>query len=377
MSKCERGDVAVLKRTWAAVSTEAIAANYRAVRRLVGEDCRVMAIVKADGYGHGAVPTAKALVEAGADWLAVSNLCEAAELREAGLTQAILILGYTPPEEAAELARLHITQTVSDAAYAEALEAEAAHAGVVLPVHIKIDTGMSRLGFVYQQHGAAIDEIAAACTLPHLQAEGLFTHFAFADDPDEAKTRHQFALFEEVTNRLREAGITVALRHCCNSAATLRFPEMHLDMVRPGLLLYGGVPDASLSWEELTPAMSLKTVVAQVKTVPAGTAVSYGGMGVTTRETQLATVPIGYADGLPRACSNTATMLVNGERATIVGRVCMDQCVLDVTGLQVQPGDEVVVFGNGLPADALAESAGTIVYEILCRVGQRVPRVYL
>ena len=368
----------VLKRTWAAVSTAAMKANCAAVRTLVGNDCRIMAIVKADGYGHGAVPSAQAFVEAGAEWLAVSNLCEAAELREAGLSQPMLILGYTPPEEAAELSRLNITQTVSDAAYAAALETEAARAGVVLPVHIKVDTGMSRLGFVYQSEHADLEAIAAACSLPHLRAEGLFTHFAYADDPDESKTRYQFNLFNEVTERLKKRGITFALRHCCNSAATLRFPEMHLDMVRPGLLLYGSLPDSSLACRvPLSPCMALKTVVAQVKTVPAGTHVSYGGFGVTERKAQLATVPIGYADGLPRACSDKAEMLVNGARVRIVGRVCMDQCVLDVTDLYVREGDEVTVFGGGLPAETLAASADTIVYEILCRVGQRVPRVYL
>lgn len=367
----------MLKRTWAAISTDAITANYRAVRGIVGADRPVMAAVKADGYGHGAVPVARALAAAGVDRFSVSNLCEAVELREAGLAQPILILGYTPPEEAQTLSRLRITQAVTDGAYAAALEAEAARAGVMVQVHIKLDTGMSRLGFVYHNEGADIDEVAAACGLAHLDVEGVFTHFAAADSADETFVRRQFALFEEASRRLGERGITFAVRHCCNSAATLRFPEMHLDMVRPGIVLYGVAPDAGIALPiELTPAMTLKTVVAQVKTVPAGTPVSYGCTAVTERETVLATVPIGYADGLPRACSNRAVMLVHGQRARIVGRVCMDQCLLDVTGIAVQPGDEVTVFGAELSADKLAAAADTISYEILCRVGQRVPRVY-
>ncbi len=367
----------MLKRTWAAVSTDAVKENYRAVRGVVGADRLVMAAVKADGYGHGAVPVARALADAGVDRFAVSNLCEAVELREAGLTQPILILGYTPPEEASALSRLHVTQAVTDGAYAAALEAETERAGVTVQVHMKLDTGMSRLGFVYHDEAADIDALAAACRLPHLDTEGVFTHFAAADSADETFVRRQFALFQDALRRLGERGIVFAVRHCCNSAATLRFPEMHLDMVRPGIVLYGVAPDGAMALPvSLKPAMTLKTVVAQVKTVPTGTPVSYGCTAVTQRETVLATVPIGYADGLPRVCSDRAVMLVHGQRARIVGRVCMDQCLLDVTGIAVQPGDEVTVFGTELSVDELAATADTISYEILCRVGQRVPRVY-
>ena len=359
------------------MDTEAIKANFRAVRGVVGERCLIMPTAKADGYGHGAVPVAQAMVEAGADRLSVSNLCEAVELREAGITLPLLILGYTPPCEAAELARLRITQTVADAAYAAQLSAQAVRDGVTVQVHIKLDTGMSRLGFVYHDEAstACIEEIAAACGLPHLEAEGIFTHFAKADE-DEAFTRRQFALFESAIAQLAARGVTFAVRHCCNSAATLNYPEMHLDMVRPGLLIYGVLPDEQLPALPLQPAMALKTVVAQVKTVPAGTPVSYGGTAVTARESVLATVPIGYADGLPRAASNRGVMLVGGAVVPIIGRVCMDQCVLDVTGVTVNTGDEVTVFGAELPVERLAQASETISYEILCRVGQRVPRAY-
>lgn len=363
----------MLKRTWAAVSAAAVKENYGAVRRLVGDGCCIMATVKADGYGHGAVPMAKAFAEAGAEWLSVSNLSEATELRDAGLDLPMLILGYTPPEEAAVLAALGITQTVFDLDYAKQLSRIASAAGVTVKVHIKIDTGMSRLGFVYHDEGADLSDAIEACRLPGLDTEGVFTHFACADMEDEAPTRRQFALFSDAVRRLGEAGVTFRLRHCCNSAATLRFPEYHLDLVRPGLLLYGYAPFPTV---DLRPAMTLKSVVAQVKRVPAGVPVSYGGTAVTERECVLATVPIGYADGLPRAASDKAVMLVGGGEARIVGRVCMDQCLLDVTGLDVHSGDEVIVFGRALSAERLADSAGTIVYEILCRVGQRVPRTY-
>lgn len=369
----EKGLRAVLKRTWAAVSAAAVKDNFAAVRRVVGDDCRIMATVKADGYGHGAIPMAKAFAEAGAEWLSISNLNEAIELRDAGLDLPMLLLGYTPPEEVPVLCSREVTQTVFDLDYARRLSHVASAAGVTVKVHIKIDTGMSRLGFVYHDEATDIADLVEACRLPALDVEGVFTHFACADGEDEAPTRRQFALFSDVLARLEAEGITFRLRHCCNSAATLRFPEYHLDLVRPGLLLYGYAPFEG--WE-LTPSMTLKSVVAQVKAVPAGVPVSYGGTAVTERDCVLATVPIGYADGLPRAASDKAVMLVGGGEARIVGRVCMDQCILDVTGLDVKTGDEVIVFGRRLSAERLADSAGTIVYEILCRVGQRVPRTY-
>lgn len=364
---------------WAEVSIDAIVNNFRQVRQYVRRDCRCLAIVKADAYGHGAVTVARALEAAGADRFGVATLAEARELRDAGITLPILILSYTPPAAAAELAQLNVMQSVTDAAYAEALNAEAAKAGVTLTVHVKVDTGMSRVGFVYHDEAddATVDDIARAAMLPQLQAEGLFTHFAMADAESEQATRRQFALFEGLTARLRERGITFAVRHCCNSAATLRFPEMQLDMVRCGIVLYGWLPDASMvSPFPLTPAMQWRCVVSQVKRVAAGTPISYGHTAVTERESVLATLPIGYADGLLRACSNRAVMNVGGHSAPIVGRVCMDQCMLDVTGLSVQTGDTVTVFGDGAPLEELAAASDTIVYEVICRVGKRVPRVY-
>lgn len=376
-----------LKRTWAEIDLSAIEQNYHAVRGVLGDGCRMMAIVKADAYGHGDVQVATVLQNAGAEWFGVSNLQEAIRLREAGITRPVLILSYTPPEEAARLATYDITQSVISGEYAHRLGAAAVAAGVTVQAHVKLDTGMSRVGFFYHDEtadGAVIDEVAAACALEGLAVKGIFTHFASADEEDgEAFTRHQYALFMSAVNMLERRGITFELKHCCNSAATLRFPEMHLDMVRPGIILYGAAPSALLQeLAVLTPAMSLKTVVSQVKTVPAGTEVSYGRTFVTDRPTTVATVPIGYADGYPRLLSSKAQMLIGGKRAPLVGRICMDQCVLDVTDIpSVDEEMTVTVFGRDgdavLPADELAALSGTIHYEIICCIGKRVPRVFM
>lgn len=368
-----------MERVWAEVDLQAIVNNYRAVRQALAPSCRVMASVKADAYGNGAVPVARALAAAGVDQLCVSHICEAEELRAAGITLPLLLLAYTPPDQAARLAQLNVTQSVSDGDYAAALNAAAAAAGVTVEVHVALDTGMGRIGFVCYDD-VPLDAIVAACALPHLHATGVFTHFSMADtDTPEANayTHRQFHRFTTAIQQLEQRGVTFALHHCCSSAAALRFPEMQLDMVRPGIVLYGCSP-AGEPLIPLQPAMTLHSVVAQIKTVPAGTAVSYGGTAVTTAPTRLATVPLGYADGLPRACSNRAALSVRGRRAPLVGRVCMDQCLLDVTAIpEAAVGDPVTVFGGDPSAWELALAGDTIAYEVLCRVGKRVPRIYL
>ena len=270
-----------LKRTWAEVNLDAIQHNFRAIAGSLTGGCRAMAIVKADAYGHGAGYVSRALRAAGADWFGVSNLDEALQIRKAGISESILILGYTPPKEAARLAAFGITQTVFNREYGEELSAAASAAGVEVRVHIKLDTGMSRIGFLCQREEKlddAADEVAAVCRLPGLAPEGVFTHFASADEEDgEAFTRLQFSLFRHTIDALEKRGVHFALRHCCNSAATMLYPEMHMDMVRPGLILYGLLPASWLDGRlPLQPAMELKTVVSMVKTVPAGSVVSYG-----------------------------------------------------------------------------------------------------
>lgn len=363
----------LLRRTWAEIDLDAARYNYEYISSRLRPGCRLMAVVKANAYGHGIEGIARIYDEMGAEWFAVSNLEEAVQLRRLGLRQRILILSYTPPQEAARLAEYHVTTAVVDLEHARALNDCAAACGVQLTVHLKLDTGMTRVGF------SSVDGAAQAASLPWLKAEGIFTHFAAADTPSEdGYTRAQFARFCEMIEALERRGIRFALRHCCNSAALMRFPEMHLDMVRPGIILYGCRPDTAMSeiWP-LQTVMSLRTTVSQVKEIAAGTTVSYGRTYQADRNMRLATVPIGYADGYPRLVSNRAQMAVGNRRVAVVGRVCMDQAMLDVTGCDdVIPGSIVTVFGRELPAEELADWAQTIAYEILCLVGRRVPRLF-
>ena len=374
-----------LKRTWAEIHLDRLQGNFQAIQASLAPGSQAMAVVKADGYGHGAAAAAKALREAGAAWFGVSNLEEAVQLRRAGIDGDILILSFTPPEEAGRLAEFAVTQTVLSRPYAEELDAAAQAAGVRVRVHLKVDTGMSRVGFLYHREGdeAVLDDMAAACRLPHLTAEGIFTHFASADEEEDGGfTRRQFALFMDAVRRLEERGVSFALRHCCNSAATLRYPEMHLDMVRPGIILYGLSP---APWMEgmlpLDPVMELKTTVSMIKDLPADTPVSYGRIYTTGEARRVATVPIGYADGYPRVLSNRADMLLAGRRVRVVGRVCMDKCMLDVTGLDVRESMVATVFGRDgeafLPVEELADHMGTINYEVVCQISKRVPRLFV
>lgn len=368
-------------RTWTEIDLSNLEHNYRALRAMLPQGCRFLGVVKADAYGHGAVQVARRLETLGAEYLAVACLDEALELRQAGITTPILILGYTPTERAEALLDNGITQTVYDVEMARALSDAAAAAGKTLKIHVKADTGMSRLGWLCggEDQSAAAEAVAQVCALPGLEAEGIYTHFANADG-DEDYTMLQFTRFLDLLEALEGRGITFAIRHCAASAAALKFPCTHMDMVRPGVALYGHYPDPScegLDGPGLRPVMTLKTRVASVKTVPAGTPVSYGCTHVLDRETKLAALTIGYADGLPRLCSDRLEVLVKGSRAPIVGRICMDMCMADVTGLDVAPGDEVEVFGEHLPIEDVAALAGTIQYELLCAVSPRVHRAYL
>ncbi|MBR5272848.1 MAG: alanine racemase [Clostridia bacterium] len=373
-----------LRRTWAEIDLTALRENYENIRIAASGGAKIMAVVKADAYGHGAVRCSKVLDECGADWFAVSNLEEALELRRGGIEKPILILGYTPPQYAASLAVNNISQAVFSLSYAESLSAEAVKLGLQVNIHIKVDTGMSRIGFVYHDsvdNDDSIDEIAAAVTLDGLYPEGIFTHFARADEVSgEVYTRLQFALFMDAIARLEGRGIRFEIRHCANSAACLDYPEMHLDMVRTGIIMYGLWPSGEVKNKiKLTPVMTVKSVVAQIKTLDAETPVSYGGTALTQDGAFLATIPIGYADGYSRRLSNVGEMLVGGERAKILGRVCMDQTVVDVSKIEnVNVGDEVTVFGKApaMTTDDVAKTLGTINYEIVCDVGKRVPRIY-
>lgn len=370
------------KRTWAEISLPNLEHNYRALRGMLPRGCRFLGVVKANAYGHGAIPVAKKLESLGAEYLAVACLDEAVELREAGIAAPILLLGPTPVQFAGELLRYGLTQSVQDLDAALALSAAAENAGKPLKIHIKADTGMSRLGFLCDEKNAerSAEEIGKACSLPGLEAEGIFTHFANADG-DEAYSMGQLTRFLDIVDKLGQRGVEFKIRHCAASAAVLNYPCTHLDMVRPGIALYGHYPDPScegLNGPGLLPVMTLKTRVAAVRELSAGTCVSYGCTHTLARDSRLAVLPVGYADGLERLLSNRGEMLLHGRRVPILGRVCMDMCMVDVTDLPaVQVGDVATVFGPELPLEEKADTVGTIQYELLCGVAPRVPRVYI
>ena len=371
----------VLRRTWAEIDLDALAHNYRQARLLTGPQVRYLGVVKADAYGHGALQVSRKLEALGADYLAVSSLDEARELRSGGIRAPILILGHTPPDMVPQLIHYGITQTVSARAKAEEYSAAAVGCGGTLKVHIKVDTGMSRLGFLVRDghFDGGVEAIAASCALPGLEAEGIFTHFAVSDEDDEASgryTREQFGVFTRVVDALAAKGRTFAIRHCANSGALARYPEMYLDMVRPGIALYGAGADARRLG--LRPVMTLKSCVSTIKVFDPGTDVSYGRTFRTAERTRIGVLPIGYADGLFRGLSNRMAVQTDHGPAPIRGRICMDMTMVDLTALpDVHVGDAVELFGGRQSVDELADMLGTIPYELTCAVSKRVPRLYM
>lgn len=359
------------------------------MKNRLSKGCRTMAVVKADAYGHGDGYVSRTLQKEGADWFAVSNINEAISLRKQDVTRPILILGFTPPEHVGTLAAMTISQTVYSDEYASALSQAAQEQGVHVDCHIKVDTGMSRIGF-YAQRGheaAAAEEIAQTCALPNLDCTGIFTHFACADEygkNSEEFTLRQFNTFMEMIDQLKKAGVNFKLRHCCNSAAALAYPQMHLDMVRLGVVLYGLSPSQECAgMADLHPAMSLYTTVTMLKKLEQGVAVSYGRRFETHYDGQtIASIAIGYADGYRRNFTNKGRVIVGGEFAPITGTVCMDQLMIDVSGIRgVKSSDVVTLVGedNGkrITLDDFAAINGTINYEECCLIGRRVPRVYI
>ncbi|GAB4256591.1 alanine racemase [Deferrisoma sp.] len=363
--------------TEARIDLGAVVHNVRALGALTPAGTAFMAVVKADAYGHGAVPVARAARDAGASWFGVALLEEALELRGAGLSEPVLVLGAVPASAAPAAVGAGVRLALFDPDLARALDAAARGRGRPARVHLKIDTGMGRVGVRPEDLPAFLDLLG---TLPGVEVEGVFTHFATADETDLSFARNQLERFHRCLELLSHRGVRPRIRHAANTAGILALPESHLDLVRAGIGLYGIYPsDEVVRSADLRPVLRWTTRIAHLKDVPPGTPLSYGRTHVTPGPRRIATLPVGYGDGYPRLLSNRGAVLVRGRRAPVVGRVCMDMILVDVTEVPgAEPGDEVVLLGRQgeeeIPADELARLTGTIPYEITCNVGKRVPR---
>ncbi|NDJ51554.1 MAG: alanine racemase [Chloroflexi bacterium] len=364
--------------TLAEVDLDAIAQNMRSIAQWVGEAVEVIGVVKDDAYGHGAVRVARTLIANGATRLAVGRTLEGVQLRQAGIDVPILNMCYAVPGEAALMAEYDLTPTVTTWDGAQALSAQAAALGRTLRVHLKVDTGMGRYGLLPDEVLPFLEQVKR---LPNLDWEGVFTHFSTADEADKRFTRQQYATFQEVLAAIESSGLHFRLRHAANSAATLDLPETHLDAVRPGIALYGLYPSAEVSTDiPLQPAITLKSHIARVRTLPAGSAIGYGRTYIAEKAVKVGLVPVGYGDGYHRLLSNRGAVLVNGQRASIIGRVCMDQLTVDLSNIDVAQDDPVVLIGEqgeaAIPAEEVAAWAETINYEVVTGISRRIPRVY-
>jgi alanine racemase len=368
-------------RVWAEIDLDRLAQNAARVRAKIGPGPRLLASVKADAYGHGAVPVANALLYSGVDELGVATCAEGVELRAHHIHVPVLIFGCTQPWDFFEVIKHNLTQTVFNYDMARALSGQAVQLASPARVHIKIDTGMGRLGFIPGPQ--SLSDILRVSRLPNLLLTGIYTHFADSDGEDQTFTREQYARFVAFCDALAAAGAPIPLRHAANSGAVVGCPGVFLDMARSGILLYGLKPSAAMPMGDLevAPVMSLKSKVGFVKPLPPGASVGYGRTYVTRRDTFVATLPVGYADGYPRVLSNRGRVLINGKYAPVIGTICMDQMMVDVTECgPVEAGQEAVLIGGqggaAITADEVAAHAGTISYEIVCGLGRRVYRVY-
>ena len=367
--------------TWAEVDLSCLANNLKSFRRLLPPRVRIMAVIKADGYGHGAYEVSRVALQEGASMLGVASLEEGLELRKKGIKSPILILGYTDPRQNRLLLEYDLTPAISHWEAALSLSQQAVAAGKKVPVHVKLDTGMSRLGL--REPAGIISLLEKLSALPGIRLEGLFTHFATADEMEKDFMEEQLEKFKAVIREGEKKGIHIPLKHAANSAAAINFPESHLDMVRIGIGMYGYYPSDEVSREKikLCPVLSLKSRIVLLKKIPSGTPVSYGRTFTAATETLVAVVPLGYGDGYSRRLSNNGVMLVRGRKVPVIGRVCMDLTMLDVGAVpDVQEGDEVVVYGKQgsqeIWVDQVARQLGTISYELLCNINSRIPRIY-
>jgi alanine racemase len=365
---------------WVEIDLDAFEENFRKIKALVRPGAMVTGVIKADAYGHGAVEIGKVLLEQGVDRFAVATLSEAVQLRKVFKDTSILILGYTPTYGADEVIKNNIIQTMYNVDEARVFSERAEKLGKTLKVHIKIDSGMSRLGF--QATEDSVDSIMEISKMPYIEIEGMFTHFAVADEVDKAYTYGQYEKYKFMVDALKDRGLEIPVKHVSNSAAIMDLPEMNLDMVRAGIILYGLYPSDEVIKDriDLKQVMSLKAEISHVKELEAGRGISYGLKYVTPGTRKIATIPIGYADGFTRMLSGKAEVLVKGKKVPVVGRICMDQCLIDVTGIDAKIGDEVVLFGsdgtNTITIDEVAAKLGTINYEITCMISKRIPREY-
>jgi len=371
-----------MRPAWAEIYLDNLAHNIREARRITKKGTIIMAVVKADAYGHGAEMAAKTFLENGAERLGVATLAEAIQLRMSDIEVPILILGYTPAYQSLEVLKYDITPTVFTYEHGKELSKTASSLGKVAKMHIKIDTGLRRLGFLPSKR--SIDEIIKIGKLPSLEIEGIFTHFATASESDDNYTRKQFEKYMEVVDELEKRGLHIPIKHVSNSAAVIDFPEYHLDMIRPGTILYGLNPFSKKDIKQLNlkPAMTLKAKISNLKTVPKKTGIGYGLTFTTQRKSLIGTLPIGYTDGYRRALSNRAEVGIRGKRARVIGKICMDQCMIDLTDIEnVKIGDEVVLFGDGSNntphIDEIARLLETSNCEVTCMISKRVPKVYM
>ncbi|CUU50055.1 alanine racemase [Clostridium beijerinckii] len=372
----------ILRPVYAEIDLDAIAYNMKNIKNLA-KDKEVIAVVKADCYGHGALDVVPTLLENGASRLAVAVLTEGIELRNDNIKAPIMILGYTPSYLNEELIKYDLEQTVYDLDYAKELSKTALSLNKKAKIHIAIDTGMGRIGFLPTEK--AIDDICKICSLEGLEVIGIFTHFSTSDEKDKEYTNEQFEKFTDLLKKLSNLNIEIPIKHVSNSGAIMDMPETYLDAVRAGIILYGYYPSNEVKKENLSlkPALTLKATITRVQEMDAGMSISYGRTFKTERRSLIATIPIGYADGYSRLLAKNAKVIINGQFAPIVGRICMDQCMIDITDINgdIKVGDEVIVLGeqDGLRfnADDFAEIMGTINYEILCMLKYRIPRVYV
>lgn len=370
-----------LRPVWAEINLDNLAHNIREIKR-VTKAKEIIGVVKADAYGHGALDIAPTLLENGVTRLAVAVLNEAVELRRGGIQCPIMILGYTPPNLIDLLIKYDIEQTVYSYDLAKKISDKAVEENKIAKIHIAFDSGMGRIGFLSEEKD--IDEIERISKLPNIKLEGIYSHFSTADEKDKSYTHEQFKKFNSFYNILKEKGIKISIRHIANSAAIIDMPETHFEAVRPGVILYGYYPSEEVDKTKvyLKPVMSLKTNIVHLKKVPIGEYISYGRKFRTERESIIGTLPVGYADGYTRSLGDNAKVIITGKLIPVVGRICMDQCMVDLTNVpEVNLGDEVILMGedNGvkMTADELSSILGTINYEVLCMISRRVPRVYV